>query len=253
MNIITDIELLKHTCEKTINNEEDAEARQNSFKEIKEQMLEVLNSQENLLGLAAPQIGINKRVIALKFDDKIKFYIDPVVTKKDNYTIIPESCSSLPGKEILILRPAEIKVVYTTDEFKYEDNKMLDNAAFLFDQLYNLLDGVTPDEFGLVSDPSTCGSLKDLSEEDFKELIEVYKTFIKTKTETFNSSISEDAELQNSYKQLQFAEKVLNGEATLVDQEGWEVQKQYIKHQNKMKRASRAKTFREFVGSRRHH
>ena len=39
----------------------------------------------------------------------------------------------MPGKEI-IARPEEITVVYYTDDFKYEENKLVGPAAAIFDQ-----------------------------------------------------------------------------------------------------------------------
>jgi len=57
-----------------------------------------------------------------------------------------------PGKEFVIGRPEEITVVYYNEDFKYEDNKLMGYAAALFDQQYQLLEGVLPDELGLMSD-----------------------------------------------------------------------------------------------------
>jgi peptide deformylase len=177
---------------------------------------EVMNADETILALAAPQLGIDSRIFCIRFNDQIKTFINPIVTKKSKYDIKPETFVSMPGKEILITRPEELTVVYYTDEFKYEENKLLGSAARLFDQHCQLLDGVTPAELGLVSDVETDGSLADLTEEEIAQVVKIYKQFINTKAEALQKEIKEDPEVEKAYKQLQFTEKVINGEALVI-------------------------------------
>ena len=138
------------------------------------------------------------------------------MTKKSQYVIQPEVFSSMPGKEILITRPEDITVVYYTDEFKYEENKLLGIAARVFDQSCQLLDGITPDVLGLVSDVEKDGTLWDLNDEEMKQIIEIYKQYIDTKTKALEAKIKTDPELEAKYKELQFTEKVINGHASIV-------------------------------------
>ncbi len=177
---------------------------------------EVMEADKTILALAAPQINLKSRVFCIRFNDQIKTFINPIVTKKAKYEIKPETFVSMPGKEILTTRPEEITVVYYTDEFKYEENKLLGAAARLFDQQCQLLDGVTPADLGLVSDVEEDGSLADLTEEEIAQVVEIYKQFIKAKTEALNAQIKEDPEVEKAYRQLKFTEKVINGEALVI-------------------------------------
>lgn len=179
----------------------------------------VMNEDDTILALAAPQIGIDSRIFCIRFNDQIKTFINPIVTKKGKYEIKPETFVSMPGKEILITRPEELTVVYYTDEFKYEENKLLGSAARLFDQHCQLLDGVTPAELGLISDVETDGSLADLTEEEITQVVEIYKQFIKTKAEALQKEIKEDPEVEKAYRQLKFTEKVINGDAFVISDE----------------------------------
>ena len=122
----------------------------------------------------------------------------------------------MPGKEILISRPDEITVVYYTDEFKYEENKLLGPAARLFDQNAQLLDGITPDMLGLVSDIAEDGSLADLTDEEFKEMTDIYKKYVSAKVKALEADIAENEELNKQYTQLKFTESVINGRASVV-------------------------------------
>ena len=187
--------------------------------EIINKIKEVMEADSTILALSAPQIDIDSRIFCIRFDDQIKTFINPIVTKKSKYEIRPETFVSMPGKEILITRPEELTVVYYTEEFKYEENKLLGAAARLFDQHCQLLDGVTPAELGLVSDVETDGSLADLSDNEIAQVTDIYKQFIKAKSATLQAEIEKDPELEKAYKQLKFTEKVITGDALIIESE----------------------------------
>ena len=186
------------------------------------QIKEVMEADQTILALSAPQIGIDSRIFCIRFNDQLKTFINPIVTKKGKYEIKPETFVSMPGKEILITRPEELTVVYYTEEFKYEENKLLGAAARLFDQHCQLLDGVTPAELGLVSDVETDGSLADLTEEEITQVTDIYKQFIKAKSAALQNGIEQDPELEKAYRQLKFTEKVITGEALVIENEAEE-------------------------------
>ena len=193
---------------------------------------EAMEADKTILALSAPQIGVDSRIFCIRFNDTIKTFINPIVTKKSNYIIKPETFVSMPGKEILITRPEELTVVYYTDEFKYEENKLLGAAARLFDQHCQLLDGVLPSDLGLVSDVEADGSLADLSEEEIAQVIEIYKQFIKTKTAGLQKQIEEDEEVKKQYNALKFTEKVINGDALVISGEGKDAEKRHKQAQS---------------------
>ena len=217
MDIVTDISLLQQPAE-PLTFLSDAGVDKNEGIEIIEKLKNSFAIHEDLLALAATQIGINKRIFGIRFDDTIKIFINPIITKKTGMVVSPETFASMPGKEILIGRPNEITAVYYNEEFKYEDNKFLDAAARIFDQMAQLLDGVTPDELGLVSDVENDGSLADLSEDEMNSAIEMWKTYVKTKLNTVESHITNDEELLKHYTSLKFSESVINGRTIVTDE-----------------------------------
>lgn len=217
--IITDLEKLRNPAEPLKFLTETGLDREEGDSILTE-LLAVMEKHHDVLALAAPQIGINKRIFCIRFNNMIKTFIDPIIIKKANYKIAPEVCVSMPGKEILISRPEELTVVYHTEQYKYEENKLLGAAARLFDQQCQLLDGILPYDLGLVSDVATDGSLADLNEGEINELVEIYKQYVSTKAEALNTKISENSELTDTYKKLKFSEKVVNGKAALVAEDG---------------------------------
>jgi peptide deformylase len=229
--IITDIQKLNSVAEPLkFLTEQGVEKEEGTS--IINQIKEIMEADKTILALAAPQIGINSRIFCIRFNDILKTFINPIVTKKDKYDIKPESFISMPRKEILITRPEELTVVYYTDEFKYEENKLLGAAARLFDQHCQLLDGILPSELGLVSDVELDGSLADLSEDEIAQVTEIYKKFISLKTEALQKEIKENPELEKQYNSLRFTEKVINGDAAVVAGEGKDQEKAHRKAQN---------------------
>ena len=215
--------------------------------EIIEKLKAALSENESLLAIAAPQIGIDARIFCIRFNDTIKTFINPIITKKSGHTIGAETFPSMPGKEIIISRPDEVTVVYYTDEFKYEDNKLIGPAARLFDQQAQLLDGVLPSDLGLVSDIETDGLVADLSDEEFEEVKQLYKQFIAAKQETVMKSIKEGQEedLEKQYRQLKATEDVINGRIAIVEPEEEAKQRQILResviHNEKAKQAAQRK------------
>ena len=62
-------------------------------------------------GLAAPQVGINKRIFILNTDDKPQVFINPKILDKSAEMIkMKEGCLSFPGVEEIIDRHAEIRI-----------------------------------------------------------------------------------------------------------------------------------------------
>lgn len=218
LEIITDLDKLT-TAAKPLQFLTEQGVEKDEGLKIISQLKEVMDADPTILALSAPQIGIDARIFCIRFNDQIKAFINPVVTKKSKYGVKPETFISMPGKEILITRPEELTVVYYTDKFKYEENKLLGAAARLFDQHYQLLDGVTPAELGLVSDVETDGSLSDLSEEEIVQVTDIYKQFIKAKAAVLQNEIEKDPELEKAYRQLKFTEKVITGEALVISDE----------------------------------
>lgn len=185
--------------------------------EIVSKIKNVMNANPAILALAAPQIGIFKRIFCLRFNDQIKVFINPIITKKKGLTINIETCASMPGKEIVIGRPEEVTVVYYNEEFKYEDNKLLGVAASLFDQQAQILDGVLPSELGLVSDIEIDGKIEDT---DMDGIINFYKdVFLPSKLNSLNKVIEADETVNKDFKQLKFTEGVINGRIAVVEPE----------------------------------
>ena len=215
-SIITNIEQLMTPSEPlTFLSEKGTKTEEGN--EIIAKIKEVLEANPSLTALSAPQIGISKRIFCLRFNDQIKTFINPIITKKKGLNIVIETCASMPGKEIVIGRPEEITVVYYNGDFKYEDNKLIGVAASLFDQQAQILDGVLPSELGLVSDIDEDGKVE---EADLAEIIPFYKdTFLPSRLEGLKKVIEADETTTKDYRHLKFTEGVINGRIAIIENE----------------------------------
>lgn len=76
-------------------------------------MLETMEKNDGV-GIAAPQVGILRNVIIVKYQDKVYEFINPVILEQSGEEQALEGCLSCPGQWGLVTRPNKIT-------FKYQD------------------------------------------------------------------------------------------------------------------------------------
>jgi peptide deformylase len=62
------------------------------------------------LGLAAPQVGVLKRIVIIEYEDRLYELINPEIIESSGTQRRTEGCLSIPGKNGLVERPAYVKV-----------------------------------------------------------------------------------------------------------------------------------------------
>jgi peptide deformylase len=68
--------------------------------------------QSKGIGLAAPQVGINERIIVVDVGECPFALINPRVLDQEGSWVLEEGCLSLPGVTLNIKRPQKISVTY---------------------------------------------------------------------------------------------------------------------------------------------
>ncbi|MCP4144320.1 MAG: peptide deformylase [bacterium] len=92
----------------------DIECFDQSLTEFTESMIKVMREKDGV-GLAAPQVGDNRRIVIVLPPGKSKplIMINPVVTSKSESRVVyEEGCLSFPGMYEDVARPSEISVQY---------------------------------------------------------------------------------------------------------------------------------------------
>ena len=72
---------------------------------------EVTDHTLELIGLAAPQVGIRKQIVVIDVEDGNQYVlINPVIEEMSGSQTGQEGCLSVPGKAGLVTRPSHVKV-----------------------------------------------------------------------------------------------------------------------------------------------
>ena len=99
-------------------------------KELIEDMLETMY-EANGVGLAAPQVGILKRLVVIDVGDGPIIMINPVILETSGEQTGSEGCLSLPGKAGTVTRPNYVKARFydeNMDEYEIEGEELLARA-----------------------------------------------------------------------------------------------------------------------------
>jgi len=79
------------------------------LKQIIEDMFETMYDAYGV-GLAAPQVGILKKVVVIDVEDQPYVLINPKILETSGEQTGSEGCLSLPGKHAVVTRPDYVKV-----------------------------------------------------------------------------------------------------------------------------------------------
>ena len=80
-----------------------------SIIKLLDNMIDTLDVADGV-GLAAPQIGVSKRVVIVKLSDEVVELINPVILEKEGENSAEEGCLSIPNVTGDVIRPAKIRV-----------------------------------------------------------------------------------------------------------------------------------------------
>ncbi len=96
----------------------------------------------NGVGLAAPQVGILRRVVLVDTGDEILELINPEMLETDGEQVGPEGCLSVPGKYGLVKRPFWAKVRAQDREGNWYEAEGEELIARCFCHELDHLDGI---------------------------------------------------------------------------------------------------------------
>ena len=94
------------------------------------------------LGLAAPQVGVLKRVCIVEYDDKLYELVNPVLVKSSGKCVDNEGCLSVVGFRGLVERPEKITVEYYDRHGKKHKQRAEGYFARVFLHEMDHLDGI---------------------------------------------------------------------------------------------------------------
>ncbi len=105
-------------------------------------MIQTMHAHKGI-GLAAPQVGINRRILVIDINDGQGplAMINPTIVKTNRYADMEEGCLSIPNVHIVVERPYEIIVRYTNADNKEEEKRFTELMARAVQHEMDHLDG----------------------------------------------------------------------------------------------------------------
>lgn len=85
------------------------------IKTLVEDLIDTMNEEEGV-GLAAPQVGVLKRVVVIDVGKGPITMINPEIITQEGEKIDEEGCLSVPGKSGKVVRPKKVRVKFTNIE-----------------------------------------------------------------------------------------------------------------------------------------
>mgnify|MGYP000385243044 CR=1 FL=1 len=101
------------------------------IQELIEDMFETMYMEMGV-GLAAPQVGVLKRLVVIDTDGIPRVFINPEILETSDEQTGNEGCLSLPGKTGIVTRPNYVKVKAldeNMEEFTLEATELLARAV----------------------------------------------------------------------------------------------------------------------------
>lgn len=93
------------------------------------------------LGLAAPQVGVQKRLFVYDLGDGPRALVNPVIRETDGEWLYEEGCLSVPGLSWEIVRPDRVHLVGYDLDGNEVDLEVDELAGRLFQHEFDHLDG----------------------------------------------------------------------------------------------------------------
>lgn len=92
--------------------------------------------------IAAPQLGIMKRVVYMNINKPIIFINPEIVSKSDELFELWDDCMSFPNLLVKVKRHRQITVKYRDENWETRTWNMQDSLSELFQHEYDHLDGI---------------------------------------------------------------------------------------------------------------
>lgn len=212
----------------------DADRISGILKELRDE----LKSHDDLIALSAPQIGHNDRIFALKFNDEIRYFLNPLYVHRDELTISKEKWGK---KNYLIPRFKKVEIIYMQSNGMPEQLVFTDYTAQLLQQMIDLLEGLQPSDYGLKLDKD----FDDATKEEQEQIVNAYLESLGDIHASLKEEINNDPELHDRQRTLDFLTSVAKGETKLNKPKlNREQRRALAKQQKKAAKAFKSKAFK---------
>lgn len=180
--------------------------------EVVASLTEYLDAHDLIKGIAASQLGYDKRAFALKFKEGVQVYFNAMVTHSDGLHTSVEDDPSIPDRKFLVCRNDNITINYQTQAGVYEETRFTyKDGGDLVQHLVQLTDGLLISDFGM----EVFDDFLEATEEEQQEVAKLYLDHIKTQSEQIQKEIDADPEAKRIQDAISFITKAAAGEVQI--------------------------------------
>ncbi len=171
--------------------------------------------EKDLVSLAAPQIGYQRRVFCIRFGkNDYRTFVNPLIENNTGFQLSRETCSSIPGKTFIRPRFGNIKVFFTTPMGKIESSKIVGRSAIVFEHCLDHLNGLLLSDIGLEIDEL----FDNATDEERAEVVKLYMESLDIRQKELEKEISTDEELTEIADAAKFIASVNSGDTQIEQQ-----------------------------------
>ena len=200
--IITDYEAYDNRAEE-IDLRKESKLAQETILDLKHTM-----QKNNYVCLAAPHIGVNKRIVCINFKGQIRTFINPLIGSVKGFELSRESCPAIPGKQFIRPRHNDIHVMYQTPLGKVESLSFKGMAAKVMQYGIDILDGLLLSDVGLELDDNW----DKATQKERDAVIDMYLESLDLQRKQIKVEIENDPESKQLMDAIAFMESVERGE-----------------------------------------
>lgn len=201
-DIITDYDKLSERSEE-INVRKEGDSFRGIVLDLKDTILD-----NDYPALSAVQIGIPKRVFTINFNKRRKAFVNPFITKCEQFMFSREKTPCLPDREFIVPRYGKIEATYQDPMGKVQSAKFVGASAFIFQQMVDSLEGILPCDIGLEIDDDW----DNASDDEKAELLKAFAESLDLKVKELNEEIQNDPKLKQMDEGVKFLSALQKGE-----------------------------------------
>ena len=158
--------------------------------------------------LAAPHIGVNKRILCINFKGDIRTFCNPLMTASEGFELSREKCPALNNKEYIRPRQNKVTIMYQNPMGKVVSQTFSGLAARVMQYGIDILDGLLLSDVGLELDENWDKG----TEAERDEILGLYLESLDIKRKDIKTQIDNDPEAKQMMSAIEFMESVQKGE-----------------------------------------
>lgn len=158
--------------------------------------------------LAAPHIGVNKRILCINFKGDIRTFCNPLMTASEGFELSREKCPALNNKEYIRPRQNKVTIMYQNPMGKVVSQTFSGLAARVMQYGIDILDGLLLSDVGLELDENWDKG----TEAERDEILGLYLESLDIKRKDIKTQIDNDPEAKQMLSAIEFMESVQRGE-----------------------------------------